>query len=187
MPSRSNLIAREPSTPRRQTRPIPAKRSQSRIPAPQVVRIMQRHVAGESVRKISREEGRDRAAVTKIVKSEDMAALVRCLREQLYGMAGQALQTVLEGMTERKNELLAYKLLVDLGVIPTAEERMQLQSTPAVGDPKQGFKDQLAKIVQIQLERRHIYGTPFPELDEDIERAGMKINPETGGLEPIVP
>ena len=73
MASRSNLAAAEPSTPRHQSKPIPAKRGESRIPAPQVVRIMKRHVAGESVRKISREEGRDRAAVTKIVKSEDMA------------------------------------------------------------------------------------------------------------------
>ena len=112
---------------------------------------------------------------------------MRSLREQLYGMAGQALQTVLEGMTDRKNELLAYKLLADIGVIPTAEERLQLQSTPAVNDSMQRFKDQMARIVAVQLECRDTYGTPFPELEEDVEKAGMKINPETGNLEPIDP
>lgn len=180
MAPRSNLAAVEPTTALHQAKPIPAKRGKSRIPAPQVVRIMQRHVAGESVRKISREEGRDRAAVTKIVKSEDMAALVRSLREQLYGMAGQALQTVLEGMTDRKNELLAYKLLADIGVIPTAEERLQLQSTPAVRDEDQGFKDQVTKIAQIMLERMNTYNTQFDEV-------GVRLNRETGEVEPIIP
>ncbi|HUJ93503.1 MAG TPA: hypothetical protein VLW46_00910 [Candidatus Bathyarchaeia archaeon] len=139
---------------------------------------MKRHVAGESARKISREEGRDRETITKIVKSEDMAALVRSLREQLYGMAGQALQTVLEGMTERKNELLAYKLLADIGVIPTAGERMQLQSTPAVRDENQGFKDQVKKIAQIMFERMETYGTRFDEV-------GVRLNSETGQVESV--
>ena len=182
MAPRSNLATAQPSTARHQAKPISAKRGESRIPQPQVLRIMKRHVAGESARKISREEGRDRATIAKIVKSEDMAALVRSLREQLYGMAGQALRTVLEGMTDRKNELLAYKLLADIGVIPSAEERVRLQSAPVVNEPMQRFKEQLARIVAIQLERRDTYGTPFPELDEDIEKAGMKINPETGNL-----
>ena len=136
---------------------------------------MKRYAEGASIRKISREEGRDRAAVTKVVKSEDMQALVRELREQLYGMAGQALQTVLEGMTERKNDLLAYKLLADLGVIPSPEERLQLLATPAVNDPNQGFKDQMTKAAEIMVERMKIYGTPFDEL-------GVRMNRETGEL-----
>ena len=141
---------------------------------------MKRYAQGASIRKISREEGRDRAAVTKIVKSEDMQALVRELREQLYGMAGQALQTVLDGMTERKNELLAYKLLADLGVIPSPEERMQLLATPAVNDPNQGFKDQMTKAAEIMVERMKIYGTPFDEL-------GVRMNRDTGEVQQIPP
>ena len=187
MASQSNLAAVDSSSAHHQSKPIPAKRAASRIPAPQSIRIMKRYAEGASIRKISREERRDRAAVTKVVKSEEMQSFVRSLREQLYGMAGQALQTVLEGMTDRKNELLAYKLLTDIGVIPTAEERLQLQSTPAVNDSMQRFKDQMARIVAVQLECRDTYGTEFPELEKDIQKAGMKINPETGGLEPIVP
>src|SRR5215469_2973146 len=54
--------------------PHTAKARSFRIPEPQAARIVQRYIAGENIRAIAREEGRDRGTVTRIVKSEDMRA-----------------------------------------------------------------------------------------------------------------
>jgi hypothetical protein len=184
MASRSILTSVDSPSAHRQSKPIPAKHAASRIPAPQSIRIMQRYAQGASIRKISREEGRDRAAVTKIVKSPDMHAHVERMREKFYGLADLAIAAVQRAL-EDGDAQVGYRFLLDIGVIPSLEERMQLQTTPAAHDPNKGFKDQMAKVVEIMLERRHIYNTPFPELDEDVKKAGFKINAETGQLEPI--
>jgi DNA invertase Pin-like site-specific DNA recombinase len=43
-----------------------------RIPAPQIERIKQRHIMGQSQREIARAEGRSRPTIARIVKSEEM-------------------------------------------------------------------------------------------------------------------
>jgi len=165
----------------------PATNPRTRVPAPQRVRVLQKFATGKSIVQIAREEKRNRETVARIVHSDEMNDYVRQMREKFYGLADLAIAAVQHALAEERDAQVGYRILLDTGVIPSPDERQHLQSTPAVNDPMQGFKDQLARIVGIQLERRHIYGTPFPELDEDIEKAGMKINPETGGLEPIVP
>jgi len=75
---------------------------------------------------------------------------------------------------------VGYRILLDLGVIPSPEQRMQLQTTPATNDPQQGFKEQMAKAAEIMVERMKIYGTPFDEF-------GVRMNRETGELEEIAP
>src|ERR1019366_8274662 len=99
------------------------KKQLSRIPAPQSERILQRFIVGQSIREISREEGRARQTVTKIVRSDQMQSYVQAMRERLYGLGGDALAAVQHALQQQKDPQLAYRLLIDLGVVPTAEER----------------------------------------------------------------
>jgi hypothetical protein len=55
-----------------QNQPSSTKKPRTIVPAPQSARIMQRYVGGQSIRQIAREERRDRATVTKIVRSDEM-------------------------------------------------------------------------------------------------------------------
>jgi hypothetical protein len=43
---------------------------------------MQRYIADDSIRQIAREEQRDRATVTRIVRSDEMNAFVQKMREE---------------------------------------------------------------------------------------------------------
>ena len=70
------------------------KKRLCRIPAPQSERILQRFIVGQSIREISREEGRARETVTKIVRSDQMQSYVQAMREHFYGLGGDALAAV---------------------------------------------------------------------------------------------
>src|SRR5580704_10176759 len=109
-----------------QNQPIPTKMTRTIIPAPQSARIMQRHIAGESIREIARVEGRDRATVTKIVRSDEMQVFVQNLRERFYGLAFDAMNAVERSLQHQQDARLGYQLLRDIGVIPTAEQRYEI-------------------------------------------------------------
>ena len=55
---------------------------------------MQRYVAGEGIRQLAREEQRDRATVTKIVRSDEMQNSVQHMRERFYGLGIDAMAAV---------------------------------------------------------------------------------------------
>jgi hypothetical protein len=105
----------------------PAKKSRNRIPPPQRERIFQKYVAGKSVAEISREENRNRETVTKIVRSEEMCEYVKGMREEYYGLASSALVTVRHRVEQGKDAQLAYRVLVDVGVVPDASDRHEVQ------------------------------------------------------------
>src|SRR6202161_757739 len=101
------------------------------------------------------------------------------MREKFYGLADLAIAAVQQAL-EDGDAQVGYRILLDLGVIPSLEERMQLQTPPVADDPKQGRRDQIAKIAEIIFERMEIYGTKFDEL-------GVQMNRESGELVPIIP
>ena len=113
-----------------QNQPKPAKMTRTIVPAPQSTRIMQRYVSGESIRQIAREENRDRATVTKIVRSDEMQSVVLKLRERLYGVGCDAMDAVQEALQTRMDARLGYKILTDIGVVPSAEERHAIARQP---------------------------------------------------------
>ncbi|MFZ0636646.1 MAG: hypothetical protein WA755_13670 [Candidatus Acidiferrales bacterium] len=147
---------------------------------------MQRHIAGESVRKISREEGRDRATITKIVQSDEVRAYVDNLREQFYALGDLALETVRRGLQEGDTKL-AYQILIDIGVVPNQAERAKMLAQETLDTDDARHKELLGKLVDVAFERHHIYGTPITELDEHLKKIGAKVNEETGKLEPDGP
>jgi hypothetical protein len=91
---------------------------------------MQRFIGGESIRQIAREEQRDRATVTKIVRSDEMNAFVQRMRERFYGLGFDALGAVQHALQERKDARIGYQLLTDIGVVPSAEERYAISFQP---------------------------------------------------------
>jgi hypothetical protein len=80
---------------------------------------MQRYVAGESIRQIAREEQRDRATVTKIVRSDEMNGVVQKMREQYYGLGFDALDAMQHALQIQKDGRLGHQLLADIGVVPS--------------------------------------------------------------------
>jgi len=93
---------------------------------------MLRYAGGESIRQIAREEQRDRATVTKIVRSDEMNAEVRKMREQYYGLGYDALHAVQHALKIQKDGRLGHQLLANLGVIPSAEERHAMAAEEAM-------------------------------------------------------
>jgi hypothetical protein len=102
------------------------------VPPPQSARIMQRYIAGDSVRQIAREEQRDRATVTKIVRSDEMNAFVQKMREEYYGLAFEAMDAVRHTLKVQKDGRLGHQLLEDIGVIPSAEERCAMAAEETI-------------------------------------------------------
>lgn len=148
---------------------------------------MQRYVAGESIRQIAREERRDRATVTKIVRSEEMNSFVHQMRERLYGLGWDALAAVEYELRVRKNGRLGYQLLADIGIVPSVPEKLEIGYQPmkidrsaltpfqiAIAEEKDGSISRvgygMACAIQASVE---CYGFPLPT-PEDI-RHGRRV------------
>ena len=101
-----------------QNQPKPAKTAVSRIPPPQVNRIMGRYVAGQSIRAISRDEDRDRETIARIVKSMEMQEIVREQRERFFALAPKAVNALDTNLKLAEDGRLALDVLKAMGVAP---------------------------------------------------------------------
>jgi hypothetical protein len=137
------------------------KKRPSRIPAPQSERILQRFIVGQSIREISREEGRARQTVTKIVRSDKVQAYVQGMRERFYGLGDDALAAVQYALQQQKDAQLAYRLLMDIGAVPSAEER-HLIATQAAGALPEGYSPALMVLVRAMYEKAQLFKMPLP-------------------------
>jgi hypothetical protein len=100
----------------------PAKLSRNRIPPPQRERILQKYVAGKSVALIAREENRNRESVTRIVRGDEVQALVREMRAQFYGLAFDAIDAVRHTLQQQKDGRVGYRILMNIGAVPGPAE-----------------------------------------------------------------
>jgi hypothetical protein len=114
----------------RQIQPKSTEKAETSVPPPQSARIMQRYVGGASIRQIAREEQRDRATVTKIVRSDQMQTFVQELRERFYGLGFDALAAVQHALQKQKDAQIGYQLLTDIGAVPSSEERYAVATQP---------------------------------------------------------
>ena len=162
-----------------QSRPKPAKSARSIIPAPQVARIMQLHFLGKSIREIARKEMRDRSTVANIVHSEDMRELVVNLRGQLYALGRDALEAVKHALTVELDAHLAYRLLADIGAVPSLLEREPIRANAEVvkeeklnafekelaGETEGSVRQIIIGVAQMMQKRAKFYGyeNPSPE------------------------
>ncbi len=86
-----------------QTQPEPAKKPRTSVPPPQLARIAKRFIAGQSIRKIAREEGRDRETVKRIVQARDVQEYVALLRLQIFELGADAVDAVQHQLREGKD------------------------------------------------------------------------------------
>src|SRR6202041_1303016 len=160
-----------------QNQPNSTKKPRTIVPPPQSARIMQRYVGGESIREIARVERRDRATVTKIVRSDEMNAVVQKMRERYYGLGFDALEAVQHALQVRKDGGLGRQVLSDIGVIPSPEERYAIASHPdratltpfeiAVAEDENGQINRVAYGMACAMEESaRCFGTFLPTADE---------------------
>ena len=97
---------------------------------PQVERIKERHILGQSQREIARAEGRSRPTIARIVKSEEMQVYVQEMRQRFYGLGLDAIDAVQHSLRVQKDGRLGRQLLVDIGVTPTPEEIYEIATQP---------------------------------------------------------
>jgi hypothetical protein len=158
---------------------------------------MQRYVAGESVREIAREERRDRATVTKIVRSEEMNTFVHQMRERLYGLGCDALAAVEHELQVRTNGRLGYQLLTGIGVVPSPQEKLEIGYQPvridtagltpfeiAMAEDENGDINRVAYGTACVIEASaECYGTPLPTPEETrhLRRVAKVADEITGG------
>lgn len=118
------------STTTNQNQPSSTKRPRTIVPAPQSARIIQRYIGGQSIRQISRDEKRDRATVTKIVRSDEMQVFVQKMRERFYGLAFDAMNAVEHSLRQQNDARLGYRILTDIGIVPSVGERYSIAGQP---------------------------------------------------------
>ena len=79
------------------------KKPRTTIPPPQAARIAARFIRGESMRKIAREEQRDRETVRRVVRSEDVQRYVKLLQLQFFALADPSLDAILHQLVTGKD------------------------------------------------------------------------------------
>ncbi len=105
--------------------PNPARTRQktpNKCSTAQSARITKRFIAGQSIRKIAREEGRDRETVKRIVQARDVQEFVALLRLQYFELGSDAVDAVHHQLKEGKDARLGLQILKDVGVVPSNTE-----------------------------------------------------------------
>jgi hypothetical protein len=167
------------------TPPRSTKTSRTIVPPPQSARIVQKFITGRSIRQIAREESRDRATITKIVRSPEVQDYVRDIREQYFGLGELALAAVRTAIEEEKDGRVAYQLLKDIGVVPSSTERhlsmIQAQQQAEADTEETRVQAWMARLIRVVFEKSRVYGTPIgDQLEDDLRDIGVKFDPETG-------
>ena len=165
----------------------PAKRMRNRVPPPQRERILEKYVAGKSLKDIGKEEGRNRETVARIVHGPEMQQHVKAMRERWFGLAPAAISAVQHALTEQKDGRLGFQLLFSIGVIPSPEERQTLAVSELQTEPNEDarVKKIIADLTEVTIERARIFGLRDEKLEEDLRIVGAQINHTTGKVEPL--
>ena len=140
------------------------KQLKSYLPAPQIQRIQQRHIAGEKNSAIARAEGCDRHTVARIVKAPEMRAYVAEMKERFNGFAPLALDTVEAGLTTLKDTRLACEVLKAIGVIEPRGNMVSVNFEREIDEAGEERLEMewLGRLTFIAMEKHHIYGTTLP-------------------------
>ena len=128
---------------------------------------MQRYVAGENIRSIARDEGRDRGTVSRIVQSEEMQAHTQQMRAQYYGLAELAMDGLRRALEQSHDGKLAHEVLENIGVIPTAEDiSLQRVQQPRPVTEADRVKFEMLRLLTGACERAKMYGHPMPCMED---------------------
>jgi hypothetical protein len=141
---------------------------------------MQRYASGESIRQIAREERRDRATITKIVRSDQMQVLVQTMRERFRRLTFDAMDAVEHSLKHKHDARLGYRILADNGIVPSAEERYSIAMQPpgidkstmtplelAMAEGEDGRINRVAYGAACVIEESaRVFGTELPTAEE---------------------
>jgi hypothetical protein len=142
---------------------FPSKLCGTTVPQPQVQRILCRYASGASVRQIAKVERRDRATISKIVKSEDMTRYVTSMRERFFALADDAITSVQKALQAGDAEL-GYQLLKDVGIVPSKQE-ITIGNADPMNDQEARVRQVMIKMASIAVERNRVFKTPLPRMD----------------------
>jgi hypothetical protein len=87
------------------------------VPILRFERIKQLNDVGENIRRIAREEAKYQEDVRRIVRSYATQQYIEEVRMALYGLLENAIESIAYALDSERDGKLAYRLLVDLGVI----------------------------------------------------------------------
>ena len=108
-------------------------KARTHVPPEQQAAMQASYLLGRSIRQIAREQHRDPATVSKIVKSPQMAQIVLDMREKFFGeLLPRALESIQFALDEETDGRLGYQVLKDAGVIPDEKMRLEKQEFDAV-------------------------------------------------------
>jgi hypothetical protein len=157
----------------------PAKRTRNRIPPPHRMRVLQKYVAGKSTVEIGREEGRNRESIAKIVRSDEMREYVHRMRKAFYSLGDSALVAMRHALEVEKDGQLAYKILTDIGAVPTAPERQQIQDAAVWKSEEDAVLTIAAKIFAGGIAKLRLYGRDTSKEENDLAEAGGRVTRAT--------
>jgi hypothetical protein len=130
------------------------------VPAAQQQRIVQLRQMGKSVREISRTEKRHRRTINKVllVNADRMNDHMERSRAAFLGLTTQAIETVRQAL-KKGNVAIAYRLLVDTGVVPQPGQIPYLMGPASSGKPELTAEQKyVAEFVETVMERAKDYG-----------------------------
>jgi hypothetical protein len=153
--------------------PRSTKSNQTHGPGPQRERIVSKFIEGKGIRQISREEGRSRETITKIVRSEDVQCYVADLKQQYVSLGHLALETLTRALRSSKDGKLAHQILVDIGVSTAQVAAEAVQSDNY--DEEREVQIMMGRLVQAAAVRLKAYGLPMGELGKDLKAAGIDL------------
>ena len=158
--------------------PKPAK-TRARIPALQRIRILQKSALGKSQRAIAREEKINRESVGRIVRSEEAQAFAAEMRAQFRGLCDLAMEALRQNLQANGKEAIeiAWRVLEANGIIPPKGQVVNqvVQDAPTEDE---SVEKTLSAFGRIAMERARVFNTPFPELADAAEQAGVRLDEE---------
>jgi len=153
--------------------PKPSKRH--RIPAPQRIRVMELYELGKNQTQIAREERLNRETVHKIVNGSEMGEFIEEMRAQFMGLSELAIEALRASLEQRGKDAIeiAWRVLETNGIIPPRGQAVNhiVQDAPT---DDESVQKTLSAFGRIAMERAKVFNTPFPELEEAAEQAGVR-------------
>ena len=130
-----------------QTQPNPTKKPRTSVPPPQSARIAQRFISGQSIRRIAREENRDRETVRRITQCDDIQQYVSLLRAHFFDVGADAIDAVQHQLKEGKDGRLGLEILRDVGAVPSKRELFEIIHRDNTGRRGKAGKDSRIRLI----------------------------------------
>ena len=132
-----------------------------RVAPGKIIKAQTMLVEGCSQREISRVLEMSPHTVAKLIKTEDFQNYIRSQREQLFGIASLALES-LRALVATDGRL-AYILLKDLGVIPDREAMLNLAHVEPPPQNKDERDARQINLIAAVIQQRHkVFGIELP-------------------------